>query len=443
MENNQKKQDEKKANWNIKPYLAVGLTAFIVIILSISVFFLIYRYHGLASNWGVLMNILEPIIIGFVIAYLINPIVRWEEKFILKWLAKRIKKQEKARKLARGISITGALVIVLVIILLLLKMVIPELFASIERLIIQLPDQAENFQMWIQGHIDSESEMAAYLEDALDNGVDYLVNWGKTEFLPQTKNLVTSVTSGVISLFKTLLNIVVGVVISVYMLMGKERFIGQAKKLVYTFFSPERGNSIVETVRKSNEIFSGFISGKILDSAIIGLLCFIGVYFLRLPYAVLVSVIVGVTNVIPFFGPYIGAIPSTILIALTSPIQGLYFLIFIAILQQIDGNIIGPRILGESTGLSSFWVVFSILVGGGLFGFMGMVMGVPVFATIYYIVKRVVAHTLRKKGLPVETDAYTTLAEVDPKTNQPDYDMEECESEEEQKEKETESDKKK
>lgn len=435
MENNQKKQDEKKANWNIKPYLAVGLTAFIVIILSISVFFLIYRYHGLASNWGVLLNILEPIIIGFVIAYLINPIVKWEEKFLLKWLVKRMKKQEKARKLSRGLSITGALVIVFIVIFLLLKMVIPELFASIERMITQLPDQAEAFQIWIRKTIQPESEIAFYLEKAMDNGIDLLVDWGKTEVLPQTKNIVASVTSGIISVMKTLFNVLVGLIISVYILMEKERFVGQAKKLIYTFFSPERGNSIIETVRKSNEIFGGFISGKILDSAIIGVICFIGLYLLKMPYTVLVSVIVGVTNVIPFFGPYIGAIPSAILIALTNPIQGVYFVIFIVILQQIDGNIIGPRILGESTGLSSFWVVFAILVGGGLFGFIGMVLGVPVFATFYYVMKRLVAHILRKKGLPVETSAYTTLDEVDPETNLPDYDKDDEEDKEEQDEK--------
>ena len=163
---------------------------------------------------------------------------------------------------------------------------------------------------------------------------------------------------------------------------------------------------VLHITRKSNEIFGGFIIGKIIDSAIIGVLCFIGITILDMPYILLVSVIVGVTNVIPFFGPYIGAIPSTILIALADPLKGLYFLIFIIALQQLDGNVIGPKILGNSTGLSAFWVVFSILLGGGLFGFIGMIIGVPTFAVIYYIVKMVVEEKLKKKKLPPDTEHY-------------------------------------
>ena len=209
--------------------------------------------------------------------------------------------------------------------------------------------------------------------------------------------------------------------ISVYILMGKETFIGQAKKIVYAILPAYKGNVLIETIRKGNDIFGGFISGKILDSAIIGVLCFIGLSILKMPYCLLVSVIVGVTNVVPFFGPYIGAIPCTILITLANPIQGLYFVIFILVLQQLDGNIIGPRILGESTGLSSFWVIFAILVGGGLFGFLGMVIGVPAFATIYYIIKRIISYILKRRGLPQETNDYTELVRVDPDSKHLDY----------------------
>ena len=213
-------------------------------------------------------------------------------------------------------------------------------------------------------------------------------------------------------------NFIIGIVISIYVLLGKETFIAQAKKLVYAVFPADRGNVIVATVRKANDIFGGFIIGKILDSVIIGILCFIGLSILQMPYTLLVSVIVGVTNVIPFFGPYIGAIPSAILIMLANPIQGLYFIIFILVLQQVDGNIIGPKILGDSTGLNSFWVVFAILVGGGLFGVAGMIFGVPLFATIYYITRKLTAWVLRKKGLPEETAAYTEVERIDVDTGQ-------------------------
>lgn len=415
------RRKERKANWNIKPYLAMGLTAFIVILLSMVAFFMIYRYHGLVANFKMVLDILQPIVIGFVIAYLVNPIVKWEERHLLKLFLKRSKREHKARRAARGISVVGALVFVLVIFAVLLNMVIPELYTSIERMVVQLPRQVEGFITWLEGFISTDSQFSTYLEQGLNRVIEMFEDWAKTDFLPQTRNLLTSLTSGVISVVRVLFNIIIGLIVSVYVLMSKETFTGQAKKLVYTFLPARKGNVLVEVVRKSNHIFGGFISGKILDSAIIGVLCFVGLTVLKMPYALLVSVIVGVTNVVPFFGPYIGAIPSTLLIMLSNPIQGLYFIIFILVLQQLDGNVIGPKILGESTGLSSFWVIFSILVGGGLFGFMGMVLGVPVFATFYYLVQKLTAYILKKKGMPQDTEAYIELIRMDPSTHEPDY----------------------
>ena len=206
--------------------------------------------------------------------------------------------------------------------------------------------------------------------------------------------------------------------VAIYLLMSKETFIGQGKKVVYAVFPSKIGNYITRTLRVSNEIFGGFISGKILDSAIIGVLCYVGLLALKMPYSMLVAVIVGVTNVIPFFGPYIGAVPSFVLIALAEPVKGLYFLVFILVLQQLDGNFIGPKILGDSTGLSPFWVVFAILVGGGLFGFMGMLLGVPTFAVIYYLIRELVAYILRKRELPEATVDYIEMNDVDLKTRE-------------------------
>ena len=211
---------------------------------------------------------------------------------------------------------------------------------------------------------------------------------------------------------------VIGIIISIYVLMSKEVFIGQSKKVVYALFTGKKANAVIHTVHKSNEIFGGFISGKILDSLIIGILCFICLYFMKMPYSVLVSVIVGVTNVIPFFGPYLGAVPSTILIMLANPIQGLYFVIFILVLQQIDGNIIGPKILGDSTGLSSFWVVFAILLGGGIFGIPGMIIGVPLFAVIFYILRRGLNYVIQKKQLPLDSENYIWAERLDIENNE-------------------------
>lgn len=421
MEQNYNRNKKQKANWNIKPYLAMGLTAFIVIIASISVFFLIYRYHGLAELWNKMLVILQPIVIGLVLAYLINPIVKFEEKYLLRLLEKRMKNRNRVDKISRGISILGALAFVGLIIGILLQMVIPEIYRSIEGMIVDLPRQVNSFTDWLGSYIDEDSKMAGYLEQVLRQGTRYFEDWAKTEFLPQTKNILASLTTGVINAVKIMFNVIVGIIISVYVLMSKEIFIGQAKKLTYALFPAKYSNVIVHTVHKSNQIFGGFISGKILDSLIIGILCFIGLSFLKMPYTLLVSVIVGVTNVIPFFGPYLGAIPSAILITLTSPLYGLYFVIFVLILQQLDGNIIGPKILGDSTGLTSFWVVFAILAGGGLFGIPGMIMGVPVFAVIYYIVRNIINYILQKKRLPKDSEEYIDVKRINIEKNQLEY----------------------
>lgn len=421
MEENNKKSENQKANWNIKPYLAMGLTAFIVIVACISVFFLIYRYTGLTELWNKLLGILQPITIGLIIAYLVNPIVKFEEKYLLPLLKKKIKNPKRAEKLSRGASILGALVFVGLIIGVLLQMVIPELYRSIEKMIVDLPKQVNSFMDWAESYIDEDSKLAKYLEQGLQQGITFFEDWAKTEFLPQTKNIITSLTTGVISVVKVLFNVVIGIIISVYVLMSKETFVGQAKKLVYALFPAKQANVIVHTVHKSNKIFGGFISGKILDSLIIGIICFIGLSILKMPYTLLVSVIVGVTNIIPFFGPYLGAVPSAILIALSSPLYGLYFVIFILVLQQIDGNIIGPKILGDSTGLTSFWVVFAILAGGGLFGVPGMIMGVPVFAVIYYIIRNMINHVLERKKLPKETKDYIDVRRLNIEKHELEY----------------------
>lgn len=413
----EQKKTNEKTNWNIRPYLAVGLTSFLVIAASIAFFFLVYRYHGVTQLMDKMSVILQPITIGLVLAYLVTPIVNFEERYLLPFVQGKVKNQRKGKRLVRGLSVAGALLFVAVIIGVLLQMVIPELYRSINGMIDTLPKQVNSFMDWLNAYVSSDSNISGYLETALTKGTEVFENWAKTEFLPQTKNILAGLTSGVIIAVKLFFNVVVGIIISIYVLMSKEEFIGQSKKVVYAVFSGKRANAIIRTVHKSNEIFGGFISGKILDSLIIGVLCFICLYLMKMPYTVLVSVIVGVTNVIPFFGPYLGAVPSAILIMLASPVKGLYFIIFILVLQQVDGNIIGPKILGDSTGLSSFWVVFAILTFGGVLGIPGMIIGVPVFAVFFYIVKRILWYILKKKQLPRDTRSYINASKLDLETN--------------------------
>lgn len=417
MEEQKNPQPTEKMNWNIKPYLAMGLIALLVIILSISFFFIIYRYHGIAKNLGALLSILQPVTIGLILAYLVSPIVNFEERHLLPLFLGKMKSEKKSRKTVRAISVAGALLFVGIIIGILLQMVIPELYRSINGMIDTMPKQVNSFMEWLNAYINEESELSGYLEMALTKGTEYFENWAKTDFLPQTRNLIAGLTSGVIIAVRMLFNVIIGIILSIYILMSKEALIGQSKQIVYALFPGEKANTIVRTVHKSNEIFGGFISGKILDSLIIGILCFICLYFMKMPYTVLVSVIVGVTNVIPFFGPYLGAVPSAILIMLADPIKGLYFIIFILVLQQIDGNIIGPKILGDSTGLSSFWVVFAILVCGGILGIPGMIIGVPLLAVIFYMVRNALNYVMRKKGLPQDPASFVKAEKLDLETN--------------------------
>jgi len=231
--------------------------------------------------------------------------------------------------------------------------------------------------------------------------------------MPGLGVIMQKISSRVILTLKTLLNLIIGVIVCVYFLNGKDKFKAQIKKVITALFRRDTANEIFEFGNYAHHAFGGFITGKIIDSIIIGVICFISMSIFRLPYPLLISVIVGVTNIIPFFGPFIGAVPSALIILMVSPIQALYFLILVIILQQLDGNIIGPAILGNSTGLSSFWVLFSIVIFGGLFGPVGMIIGVPVFAVIYYYAGKWIRKRLRNKGLEDRTEEYEEYNEYD------------------------------
>lgn len=407
---------EEKPDWNIRPYLAIALTFFLLFCMCLTVFFIFFRYQEFRKNIGMVISVLQPIIMGLIIAYLIHPIMNLYEMGLYK-ITRTQKKQGEPKKWIRTVATLGALGSFVFIIYLLFAMMVPQLLESINGLFVSLPAQIDRFVDWAGKMLKSDDRMIAGVKELLMSGTDSLEKIFETKILPQAQSYVASITSGIttgiISVFQVLFNLVVGLIVSIYVLMEKETFVGQSKKLVYAVCRPHIGNVVLEVVRKSHQILGGFLSGKILDSAIIGVMCYGGLLCLDMPYTLLVSVIVGVTNVIPFFGPYIGAIPSVILIALANPIKGLYFLIFIIVLQQIDGNIIGPKILGNSTGLSSFWVVFAIMFGGGMFGVIGMIFGVPIFGIIYYLIGRFIRFCLHKRNLPEDARDYICAESVD------------------------------
>ena len=403
----------QKSSFNIRDHFKQGFTVFIIIAAAIVCYFVILRFSEIFEVAKSIIGLLRPFVYGLVIAYLLNPIMMFTEKYTIPFLKKRFKNEKFVAKTARTIGVFSSLIFMIAVITALLNMVVPELAKSIYDLVVNLPSQITDFVKRIEQVQVENTTVNRIIKEVVIRGTEFLENWVQTDLLKQTNILVTGLTTGVISVVNVLFDVVLGIFVSVYALYGKEEFLAQGRKIIYAVMSPKRANLTLHIFRKTNTIFGGFIIGKIIDSAIIGVLCFIGVSILKMPYALLVSVFVGVTNIIPYFGPFIGAIPCAILILIVDPMKGLYFVIFIFLLQQLDGNLIGPTILGDSTGLSAFWVLFSILLFGGLFGVVGMIIGVPTFAVFYYVINLLLQHRLEKKNLPIDTELYMKNSYVD------------------------------
>lgn len=404
------------SDWNIRPYLAIGLIFFIVFCCCILVVCVLFRFGAIKSGFKQLVGVLQPILYGLAIGYLINPIMVFFERYLTK-AADSAGRKDKHQKLIRTVSSILAVFVFLLVIGMLLYMVIPQVVNNVANLVNTLPAQMNSFIKNMNEWKFGNKEITSLLENYLTTATDWISDWLKNSLLPQANDYVMSVTSGVVNVLVALKNIIIGLIVSIYVMCEKERFEGQAKKIIFAVFPARASNQILQVFHTSNVILGGFIKGKLLDSLIIGVLCYVVLSIIDMPYTLLVSVIVGVTNVIPFFGPFIGAIPSIILILLADPLYALYFLIFVIILQQVDGNIIGPKILGDSTGLSSFWVMFSILLGSGLFGVLGMLLGCPIFAVIYYIIEKIVHFFLQKKSMPIDTEVYIEATGVEPDNN--------------------------
>lgn len=411
-------EQDGPGRWGVSTYVKMGTTVFLTFVACILVFFLIFRYQGLAAGWGQFLKSGESIIMGLVLAYLLNPVMKFFEGKCYRLLKGRMKSEEKLKKTSRGVGVICAILFLLVVIGLLIAAIVPAVISSVMSLVDTLPGNIQTFLKWVQNtHLGNE-EITDYFSDMITSTTNDLADWATKKLLPEAQTYITHITSGVYSVVKSLLNFVIGIIVAIYVMSIQETLIGQSKKILYAVFKPKRCNIIIEVVREAHRIFGGFITGKILDSAIIGCICYIGCVILRMPDAILVAVVVGITNIIPFFGPIIGAVPCIFLVVVQSPIHALYLLIFIVILQQVDGNIIGPKILGDSTGLSSFWVMFAILIGGGNFGFLGMLLGVPVMGVIYYIVRRLVNYGVRKRNLSEKTEDYITMHSVNVETNE-------------------------
>lgn len=385
-----------KIEWNNK-YTTIAVYAFLVICSSILLYFTISQIDVLTSGINSLITTLLPFIIGGSIAYILNFVLKFFEDKTFVWVSLDKLKGKSRRSLALLFTYFTASIIMY----LLIHFVLPQLVDSIVGLANNVPLYVNNASVEIDkliGSLNIEDQYLDIIMKKWNELMEYVINI-ITSMVPVLGNIVVSLTSSV-------LNIIIGIVVSVYILVDKEKFISLSKKIIFALFPEKKAKRILEISIRSNETFGKFLSGKIIDSTIIGVLTFIVLVIFNMPYTLLISVIIGITNIIPFFGPFIGAIPSVIIILFVSPIQALWFIGIITVIQQIDGNIIGPKILGDSIGISAFWILFSLLIFSKLLGVVGMVIGVPIFAVIYSIIKENIEESLKRKGLPTETAEY-------------------------------------
>lgn len=395
-----------------RKYLFISLAGSVGIILCILFFFAIFRFDRVMGGFHTVQNILTPFIYGAVIAYLLTPICNFIETHLNGWAEGKVKNLRRFHRFSSGVGIIASMIFGFCIIYLLLAMVLPQVFTSVRGIMEVLPGNVRKWTLWIEELLADNEVISNYVEQFTNTAYKNMESWLETKLLPNMQTIVSGVSAGLISAMVVVKNILIGLIAAVYMMGNRKKFAAQAKKLVYSVFEVPVANDILDEVQFVNRMFGGFINGKLLDSLIIGVLCFVVMNFLRMPYSMLISVIVGVTNIIPFFGPFIGAVPSALIVLTVSPIKCIYFLILILVLQQFDGNILGPKILGNSTGLSSFWVLFSIMLFGGLMGFVGMIIGVPAFAVIYDLIKKISNILLRKKNLSTDTNTYEDLVSV-------------------------------
>lgn len=399
-------------------YVRWGVTAFCVIAASICFYYTMFHGSNIKALFVAINEVMLPIVMGFVIAYLMTPILNQIEYRLIRPIFEKIsiKFVKKKASLIRGISITITAIICFVAIYAIIAMFVSQIVPSIVNLVDNFDVYVENVINMINRLMENNPQLGEYATKLINRYSEELELWLNNTVLSATSEVIKTVSLSIINVLGVLWDGIIGFIISIYLMASKEKFAGQAKKIAYAFFSKDTANSLIRNFRFTHKTFSGFISGKVLDSLIIGLICFIVTTLMGTPYAALVSLIIGVTNVVPFFGPFLGGIPCSILVLLVDPMHPLncvYFAVFIFLLQQFDGNILGPKILGDSTGLAGFWVIFSITLFGGMFGILGMIVGVPIFAVIYAAIKAMVHSSLEKKNMPKETAAYLTVESVD------------------------------
>lgn len=400
---NEWSEPKMKIDFNRK-YTTISVYSIITFSVCLLLVMIAVRFSTLYSYMKTVFNILAPITWGAVIAYILNPVMVTIEKPIKKITGKK----KPHPRIDRFISITITFIITIAALSALIAVVIPEVLSSVIKIFDNFGTYFTNLEKWANNLLVDYPQINQVFEEQFETIQTKLMEF-VDNIIPKIGDLAVKLKDSAIDFVIGLKDFIIGFIVAIYMLSSKENFIAQGKKVVYALFPNNFSKSFLNICGRTNSTFNSFISGKIVDSIIIGILCFASIRIMGINFPVLISVIIGVTNIIPFFGPIFGAIPCSLILLMTSPKQVIPFVIFIIILQQFDGNILGPKILGETTGLPAFWVLFSILLGGGLFGFAGMILGVPVFAVLYTLVGELTNYLLSRKELSLDINDYKSV----------------------------------
>lgn len=397
-----------KIDWNSK---YTTICVYVVITFSVCLVILgvaanLSAIAGVASS---IVKVLQPVIWGFAIAYLLNPFMKAVERL----LKKLLERKKPHPKLCRGLACGAAVIFGLAVVVAVIMIIVPQVIRSLLSIFQSFPTYMNNIYDWANKALAEQPDMLNYINNSLEQ-IQSKVIETINSLVPKIGDIIVKLKDSAFSIIGGIGNFLIGFIVAVYFLVDKEHFGAQVKKAVAAIFPPKAYDSILRVSARTNRQVVNFLSGKIIDSVIIGFICFVVMTILGMEYPVLISTIIGITNIIPFFGPFIGAVPSALLLLVSVPDQFLPFVIMVVLLQQFDGNILGPQILGDSTGLSPFWIMFSIFVGGGLFGFPGMLLGVPIFAVIYELLSDLVAHILIIKELSPETTDYYPVPGAEP-----------------------------
>lgn len=379
----------------------IGIMAFLVIAACILFTFVLIHVKDILEFISSIIKIMMPLIFGLVLAYIMHPIVNLFDKKVFKKVDKETTR--------RNLSILCTLFAILGIFVALFSIVLPELFQSIQSLIINVPDYLKEFEIYILDWLNDNQELKASVMQNYDKVAEYILNAANNVVLPVVDNIVNGLSTGIIGAVSFIFNLVVGLVFAVYLLANTKKFGAGIRKTLYSFFNVDKVNGFINEVKHINHVFGQFMVGKVCDSSIVAMSTFLFLLIFGYPYPLLIAVIIGLTDLIPYFGPYIGTIPSALLICLVDPIKALTFILWIVVLQQIDSNLITPRIQTKATGLPSFWVLFAITLFGGLFGIIGLLIAVPCFTIIYELACEFVDNNLKKKNMPTEVEYYTKI----------------------------------